>query len=147
MKYKHWQKLLLALSSLFWNSCNSSPDVTSPSSSDLSMDAKSATEVSSALAKDAPNPVVNDTSDIGNAIALYGVPSKVMCVQKEGNYLVKCRDGVTCIDTDLLPAVKYGTPTPYKKKKYRCDDGHQYTASEFRAIYDLLIISQGKKAE
>ena len=45
MKYKHWQKLLLALSSLFWNSCNSSPDVTSPSSSDLSMDAKNAAEV------------------------------------------------------------------------------------------------------
>ncbi len=146
MKYKHWQKLLLALSSLFWNSCNSSPDVTSPSSSDLSMDAKSAAEVSSALAKESPNPVVHDTSDIGNAIALYGVPSKVMCVQKEGNYLVKCRDGVTCIDTDLLPVAKYGTISS-KKKKYKCDDGHLYTESEFRAIYDLLIISQAKKAE
>lgn len=145
MKSKHWQKLLLALSSLFWNSCNSTPDAVAPSSSDLSMDATEMSSISS-LAKDVQKPVVNDTSDFGGAIALYGVPSKVICVQKEGNYLVKCRDGVTCIDTDLLPAVKYGTPT-YKKKKYRCDDGHQYTESEFRAIYDLLIISQAKKAE
>ena len=146
MKSKHWQKLLLALSSLFWNSCNSSPDVVSPSSGDISMDVKNNSAEISALAKDAQNPIVNDTSDIGNAIALYGVPSKVLCVQKEGNYLVKCRDGVTCIDTDLLPAVKYGTPT-YKKKTYKCDDGHQYTESEFRSIYNLLIISQGKKLD
>ena len=146
MKSKHWQKLLLALSSLFWNSCNSSPDAVSPSSGDISMDVKNNSTEISALAKDAQDPIVNDSSDIGNTIALYGVPSKVLCVQKEGNYLVKCRDGVTCIDTDLLPAVKYGTPT-YKKKKYKCDDGHQCTESEFRSIYNLLIISQGKKAE
>ena len=146
MKSKHWQKLLLALSSLFWNSCSSSPDAVAPSSSDLSLDATEMSSIST-LAKDAQNPEVNVSPDMGSTIALYGVPSKVMCVQKEGNYLVKCRDGVTCIDTDLLPAAKYGTPTSYKKKKYRCDDGHQYTESEFRAIYDLLIISQAKKAE
>ena len=145
MKSKHWQKLLLALSSLFWNSCNSTPDAVAPSSSDLSLDAAELSSIST-LAKEAPDPEINASSDMGGAIALYGVPSKVICVQKEGNYLVKCRDGVTCIDTDLLPAVKYGTPSS-KKKKYSCDNGHLYTESEFRAIYDLLIISPAKKAE
>lgn len=166
MMYKHWEKILLAMSTFFWNSCNTTVDetpkkVTKASEKVISKEVEKASisEQLKTIKKDSIK-LVKDTGNLGVAVAIYGtIPPPLhnkICTQEKGNFIVKCRDGITCVDDSAFPgcktstvAAKYGTKakimpkygTIVSKKKYICDNGKTYTEKEFKKLYEIVIPS------
>jgi len=158
MFYKHWKKIALALTGFFWTSCEDTVTSTAPeygcpddvckqgpiddsSSSNDGSITSSSSETSS-----------SSSSDIAMSMPLYGVVEKfIVC---EGDSVVKCDDGVTCVAKDSITGYgglpcspmetedglveicpDYGIVAIHEKT-YTCDDGNVYNEAEFLARYN-----------
>ena len=152
MMYKHWEKILLAMTGFFWGACNAASDNTTTT-------AKSSKKV---VAKEVNNikPIIKDTlrsipdtSNLVQAVPIYGInpppiepTTKVPCAQKAGNFIVKCLNDVICVDDNVYPgcaekkptvAAKYGTIAT-TKKRYTCDNGKTYTEAGFAKYFTIV---------
>ena len=125
MMYKHWKKILLALTSLFWVSCdndpssasgdpaNSSIQKPSPNSAAGGQETSSAAEESSISSKVDPN-VKSSSSTIA---AKYGVPSSSSIAAKYGvssSSMIAAKYGVS----SSVIAAKYGVSSSAIAAKY-----------------------------
>lgn len=124
--YKHWKKILLAMTAFFWNACDNNstptaPQVTPDSSSGTNIEptsssatntpvSSSAVAPSSSSVKEkvsssskgmvAPKygvPIMSSSSQGFEAVPLYGVVSNV-CVKSENDSTLSC-NGVTCTES------------------------------------------------
>lgn len=166
MMYNHWKKLLLALTTFFWNACdNSSTSPTfegsdssssatsnSNSSSSSAEIASSSSEVNSSSSEaqsSSSNPVVQSSSSMDVVPQpLYGVFMGDVCTRIEGDSKLTCSDGVTCVESIVdeeqvsirnRPEVtaKYGVVI-VRDKTYTCDDGKVYNEADFLAHYNVF---------
>ena len=167
MFYKHWKKIALSLTSLFWSACDDSASSTeclygSPEFYGISSseDSQNNPASSSSEAKDVSSSsetLKQSSSSIEyEAVPLYGVREYVYtCIQKEGDSTLTCGDGVTCKEEtqlvyqdpecieDICP--DYGI-VAIGEKTYTCDDGMTYNEAEFRTRY-TKIIEKTKESE
>lgn len=127
--YKHWKKLLLALTAFFWNACDNgsspsapvnNPDTSSSatngvSSSDAASSSSNAVESSSSSSENASSSSVESSSSevrssSSDAVSssssldvlpmpLYGVFVDNICTKAEGDSTLACSDGVKCIES------------------------------------------------
>lgn len=147
MMYKHWKKILLALTSLFWVSCdndpssasgdpaNSSIQKPSPNSAASGQETSSAAEESSISSKADPNAKSSSSmiaakygvlkpSSSSSIAAKYGVSSSVIAAKYGvSSSAIAAKYGVS----SSMIAAKYGVPKPtcerVGKSKLVCDDG------------------------
>ena len=172
--YKHWKKILLAMTAFFWNACDNNstptaPQITPNSSSGTNVEPTSSSAVapSSSSVKEkvsssskgmiAPKygvPVMSSSSQGFEAVPLYGVVSNV-CVKSENDSTLNCNGGVTCVESvtekTQIPScsgdqicAKYGVVI-IKNQVYKCDDGNVYNEAEFKARYDILTVVENDK--
>ncbi len=145
--YNHWKKLLLALTAFFWNACdnnssptksNDAPDSSSSSLTDVPVSSSSVSESSS-------------SDGLSEAAPLYGILMQAICTRTEGDSVLTCSDGVTCVESvseteknsscsETGLCAKYGVVI-IKNKTYSCDDGMVYNESEFRALYETMTVA------
>ena len=121
--YKHWKKILLALTAFFWNACDNSSSPTGPvvgpessssttngqnSSSSienqsLSSEAKSSSSSvepsSSSVESSSSTPIAESSSSGTEPQPLYGVFVDDLCVKTETDGTYACSDGVTCVES------------------------------------------------
>ena len=177
MLYKHWKKMALALTGFFWASCDfgsssseeavlygcppegcePNPAISSSSSSPEIQKQSSSSEdfgkmvplygieynkfVSSSSAEES-------SSSFTEIMPAYGVPDKVVCIQKQGESTMTCDDGVTCkqvteerwapefpCSDEICP--DYGV-VQISENTYECD-GVKYNEAEFHARYTKII--------
>ena len=171
--YKHWKKILLAMTAFFWNACDNNstptaPQITPNSSSGTNVEPTSSSAVapSSSSVKEkvsssskgmiAPKygvPVMSSSSQGFEAVPLYGVVSNV-CVKSENDSTLSC-NGVTCVEsvteTTQIPScssdqicAKYGVVV-IRDTTYKCDDGNVYNEAEFKARYDVMTFVEKDK--
>ena len=144
MFYRHWKRIALALTGFFWASCDN--DSTSANdvgqSADNSSDSKGVDPLSSSAVKES-----SSSSEMQQAIALYGVPSEVVsCYLNKGDSTVHCGDRTVCKQLteerweseykcieDICP--DYGV-VRVTENTYECD-GKIYSEAEFRAKYNI----------
>ena len=144
MFYKHWKKIALALTGLFWASCDS--DSTSANdvgqSADNSSDSKGVDPLSSSAVQES-----SSSSEMQQAIALYGVPNDIAnCYLNKGDSTVHCGDRTVCIQLteerweseykcieDICP--DYGV-VRVSENTYECD-GKILNEAEFRSKYNI----------
>lgn len=157
MMYKHWKKILLALTSLFWVSCdndpssasgdpaNSSIQKPSPNSAASGQETSSAAEESSISSKADPNA----KSSSSMIAAKYGV------LKPSSSSSIAAKYGVS----SSVIAAKYGVPKPtcerVDKSKLVCDDGvtcteaitetqqvPECTADQLCAKYGVVVVKE-----
>ncbi len=155
--YKHWKKILLALTSLFWVSCdndpssasgdpaNSSIQKPSPNSAASGQETSSAAEESSISSKADPNA----KSSSSMIAAKYGV------LKPSSSSSIAAKYGVS----SSVIAAKYGVPKPtcerVDKSKLVCDDGvtcteaitetqqvPECTADQLCAKYGVVVVKE-----
>ena len=120
--YKHWKKILLALTALFWNACDNNSSPTGPvggsdssssttngpfsSSSRESVSSSSAENMSSSSVEPSSSSVesssstpVESSSSGKEPAPLYGVFVNDLCVNTKNDGTYACSDGVTCVET------------------------------------------------
>jgi len=120
--YKHWKKILLALTAFFWNACdnNSSPtgpvggsdssssttnggnyssSVDNQSSSSVANPSSSSVEQSSSSVESSSSTPVESSSSDREPAPLYGVFVNDLCVNTETEGTYACSDGVTCVES------------------------------------------------
>ena len=152
MMYKHWEKILLAMTGFFWGACNAADNSTVTKkvvSKELSkIDASKLKPVT----KDTLN-IIKDSSNLARPVPIYGInPSqlpKVPCAQQSGNFIVKCLNDVICVDEKLYPGCAEKKPAvaansgtiAISKKKYTCDNGRTYTEAEFKNFFTVVEMS------
>ena len=162
MFYRHWKKLALALTGLFWASCDSdstsangaeeptsSSNITPTSSvSNQESSSSEATNSETSSSSEAAKPE-SSSSDFGMSMPLYGViMDKTVCTQAEGDSTMTCGDGVNCTlriqeSWESLPCIEdicpdYGV-VRISENTYECD-GKIYCEAEFRSRYSQVII-------
>lgn len=232
--YKHWKKIILAVTAFFWNACDNSSTPTAPvnspdSSSNVTEEQSSSSAAGNSVSSSAAekisssavshksssssrrvksssssvkerissssldqnadlygcppdicgpepssssaglsssSPVAESSSGGMEAVPLYGVSSNI-CEQIEGDSLIRCNDGVTCVESvadesqianssdftevtakyGVIVAPKYGTEVApkygvviIKDKKYKCDDGKVYNEAEFNDLYRTTTV-------
>ncbi len=162
MFYRHWKKLALALTGLFWASCDSdstsangaeeptsSSNITPTSSvSNQESSSSEATGSETSSSSEAAKPE-SSSSDFGMSMPLYGViMDKTVCTQAEGDSTMTCGDGVNCTlrsqeSWESLPCIEdicpdYGV-VRISENTYECD-GKIYSEAEFRSRYSQVII-------
>ena len=155
MMYKHWKKILLAMTSFFRGACNAASD---NSAATVKVTKKIAAKevVGQKTVKKDTLKAIKDTSNLATIVPIYGINvpdptlppqpkiQKIPCGQQKGNFIVKCLNDMVCVDDSAYPgcknksgvAAKYGTITP--KKNYICDNGKTYTDAEFTALYTIV---------
>lgn len=186
MLYKHWKKMALALTGFFWASCDfgsssseeavlygcppegcePNPAISSSSSSPEIQKQSSSSEdfgkvvplygieynkfVSSSSAEES-------SSSFTEIMPAYGVPDKVVCIQKQGESTMTCDDGVTCKQVTeerwapefpcsehtndegvLISACPDYGVVQISENTYECD-GVKYNEAEFHARYTKII--------
>ena len=160
MLYKHWKKILLALTGFFWASCDNDPSSASdesPSSSSIEKQSSSSTtggQESSSSAEEAtsssentPNVTSSSSKARSSSSEMIAPKYGVMFTCERKGEKIACEDGVTCTEevseTMQSPectgdvCAKYGVVV-VKETTYKCDDGKVYKAAEFRSKYDIL---------
>ena len=151
MLYKHWKKILLALTGFFWASCDSDPSSASedsPSSSSIEkpssssatggQESSSATEEEGSSSGDSPNVASSSSKAKSSSSEMiapkYGVPMS-------SGTIIAPKYGVTMSSSSEMIAAKYGVIAPSsssesiapkygvmytcerKGKKITCEDG------------------------
>lgn len=145
MFYKHWKKIALALTGLFWASCDS--DSTSANEASQSPDESSASKADGTSSGSAVKEN-SSSSAIQYAQALYGVPSEVVsCYLNRMDSSVVCAGRTACkmlseerweseykCIEDICP--DYGV-VHVGETTYECD-GKVYNEAEFKAKYNIV---------
>ena len=135
--------MLLALTGFFWNGCDNASN-TVVGQADLGTDPN--------LAK--TNRVDENSASVEMKDISMGIPS-VICGKWQNSPVVRCRDGVTCIETEKVyhanppcnpgeVCAKYGVLI-IKKKQYVCDNGKVYNEAEFKDHYTLFEVAANGK--
>ena len=149
MMYKHWKKLLLTLTTFFWNACDNStspitPYVPDPNSSS-SVNPNSSSEANGSASSSST--IAESSSSEMEVMPLYGVVME-SCTKTEHDSTWVCSDGRSCVesvkDKEQVPSctgdqicAKYGVLV-VKEKSYKCDDGKIYNEAEFISNYELI---------
>ncbi len=138
MLYKHWKKILLALTGFFWASCDNDPSSASdesPSSSSIENQSSSSTtggQESSSSAEEATSSSEN-TPNVTSSSSKARSSSSEMIAPKYGVMMssseVAAKYGVIAPSSSSMIAAKYGVMMPSAtcertgKSKLVCDDG------------------------
>jgi hypothetical protein len=152
MMYKHWEKILLAMTGFFWGACNAADNSTVTKKVVSKEVSKIDASKLKPVTKDTLN-IIKDSSNLVQAVPIYGINpppiepiTKVPCAQKAGNFIVKCLNDVICVDDNVYPgcaekkptvAAKYGTIAT-TKKRYTCDNGKTYTEAGFAKYFTIV---------
>lgn len=176
MFYKHWKKLALALTGLFWASCDdsasssevvlygcpddicapapkSSSDANDTQSSSSDPSTSSGTEISSSSSEFG----VISSSSLELVAPAYGVFGGTCYGDPESQGTYRCNDGVTCqekVSERWVPEYncvedmcpEYGV-VAITEKTYDCDDGNTYNYAEFISRYSKEDASEGAQGE
>ncbi|WP_407456334.1 hypothetical protein [Fibrobacter sp.] len=168
MFYKHWKKLALALTGLFWASCDDSasssevvlygcPDDICAPAPKSSSDANDTQSSSSDPSTSSGAEISSSSSEFGvissSSLELiapeYGVFGGTCYGDPESQGTYRCNDGVTCqekVSERWVPEYncvedicpEYGV-VAITEKTYECD-GKIYSEAEFRSRYSQVII-------
>ena len=153
MMYKHWEKILLAMTGFFWGACNAADNSTVTKKVVSKEVSKIDASKLKPITKDTLS-IIKDSTNLARPVPIYGINpppiTKVPCAQQSGNFIVKCLNDVICVDEKLYPgcaekkpavAAKYGT-VAISKKKYTCDNGKTYTEAEFTKYFTVVELPQ-----
>ncbi len=150
MMYKHWEKILLAMTSFFWGACNAASDNTTATKKIVSKEvSKFEASKLKPVTKDTLS-IIKDSSNLARPVPIYGINpppiTKVPCAQQSGNFIVKCLNDVICVDDKVYPGCTSKKPTVVAKygtiatapKRYTCDNGKTYTEAEFTRLFTVV---------
>lgn len=125
MLYKHWKKILLALTGFFWASCDNEPSSASDESpSSSSIEKQSSSSTTGGQATSSSTEEATSSSSENAAVSSGDTPN---ATSSSSENMIAPKYGVPMSSSSEIIAAKYGVPMPTCENTgegtYLCDDG------------------------